>query len=57
VNWAFLSSVSSHLISIVLYCIGSRHGINGVGTGFTTSGSQSMGGGVSLYAGSAVRSL
>jgi len=34
-------------LSSLLLFFGSRPGINGVGTGFTTSGSQSMGGGVS----------
>jgi hypothetical protein len=52
----FLLYLSSLLVSILHYFFGSRPGINGVGTGFTTSGSQSMGGGVSLCAGSAERS-
>jgi len=39
-----------------LLFFGSRPGINGVGTGFTTSGSQSMGGGVSPCTGSTERS-
>jgi len=34
INWAFLSSVSSLLFSILHYFIGSRPGTNGVGTGF-----------------------
>jgi len=47
INWAFLSSVSSYLFpsllfSILFYILGSPPAINGVGTGFTTSGSQSM---------------
>ena len=46
-----LSSVSSLLYSIHYYFIGSRPGINGVGTGFTTSRSQSMEGGVFPSAG------
>jgi len=57
INWAFLSAVSSLLISILCYFFGSRPSINGVGTGFTTSWSQSMGGGVSQCAGSAERLL
>jgi hypothetical protein len=55
INWAFLSSVSSLLYSILLYFFGARPSINGVGTGFTTSGSQSMGGGVSPCTGSTER--
>jgi len=42
-------------LSTLLLFFGSRPGINGVGTGFTTSGSQSMGGEVSPCAGSAER--
>ena len=41
------------LLSSLLLFLGSRPGTNGVGTGFTTSGSQSMGDGVSPCAGSA----
>jgi hypothetical protein len=52
----FLLFLSSLLVSILHYFFGSWPGINGVGTGFTTSGSQSMGGGVSPCAGSAERS-
>jgi len=43
-------------LSSLLLFFGSRPGINSVGTGFTTARSQSMGGGVSLCAGSAERS-
>jgi len=46
---------SSLVISILCYFFGSRPGINDFGTGFTTSGSQSMGGGVSPGAGYAAR--
>jgi hypothetical protein len=53
---SFLLLLSSLLFSILYYFFGSRPGINGVGTGFTTSGSQSIGGGVSPCAGSAERS-
>jgi len=42
--------------SSLLLFFGSRPGINGVGTGFTSSGYQSMGGGVSLFTGSTERS-
>jgi len=52
----FFCFFSSLLFSILCYFFGSRPGINGVGTGFTTSGSQSMGGGVSPCARSAERS-
>jgi len=50
-----------HFLDVFLYLssllfFGSRPGINGVGTGFTTSGSQSMGGGVSPCTGSTERS-
>jgi hypothetical protein len=55
INWAFLLFLSSLLLSIVHYFFGSRPGINGVGTGFTTSGLQSSGGGVSPCAGSTER--
>jgi len=51
---------SSLLFSVLHYFVGSRPGINGIGKAFTTSGSQSMGGGVSPLvspcAGSAERS-
>ena len=50
------SFFSSLLFSILYNLIGSLPGINSVGTGFTTSGSLSMGGGVSQCAGSAERS-
>ena len=50
-----LLDVSFFLSSLLLFWR-SRPGINGVGTGFTTSGSQSMGGGVSPCARSAERS-
>jgi len=43
-------------LSSLLLIFGSRPSINGVGTGFTTSGSQSMGGGVSPCARPAERS-
>jgi len=52
INWVFLSSVSSLLFSILHYFFESRSGIKGVGTCFTASGSQSMGGWVSPCAGS-----
>jgi len=55
INCVFHSSVSSLLFSILSYFFGSQPGINGIGTGFTTCGSQSMGGGVSPFAGSAER--
>ena len=48
--------ISSHLFPILYYFIGSPPGTNGVGTRFTTSRSQSMGGGVSPCARSATRS-
>jgi len=51
INWAFLSSVSSLLLCILLYFFGSRPGMNGVGMGYTTSRPQAMGGGVSPFAG------
>ena len=50
---SFLLFLSSLLFCTVYYFFGSRPGIHGVGTGFTTFGSQSMGGGVSLCAGPA----
>jgi len=54
---SFISVFSSHLFSI-LYCFfGSRPGIHGTGTGFTTTGSQSMGAGVSTCAGLAEKLL
>jgi len=40
----------------LLLFFGSRPGLNGISTGFTTSRSQSMGGGVSLFTGSTERS-
>jgi hypothetical protein len=48
----FLLFLSSLLFFTVYYFFGSRPGINGIGTGFTPSGSQAMGGGVSPYFGS-----
>jgi len=58
ISWVFLPSVSSLLFASLLFSIlhhffGSRPGRNGVGTGCTTSGYQSLRGGVSLCAGSA----
>jgi hypothetical protein len=53
----FFCFFSSLLFSILYYFIGSRPGINGVGSGFTTSGFQSMGGGVSPCAESTERIL
>jgi len=50
-----LLDVSLFLSSLLLF-FGSWPGINGVGTGFTTSGSQSMGGRVSPCTGSTERS-
>ena len=49
--------LSSLLFFILGYFIGSRPSINGVGTGFTTSGSLSMGGAVLPRARSTDRSL
>ena len=52
IGCSFPLFLSSLLFFLLYHFIGSRPAINGVGTGFTTSGSQSMGGGGSLCAGS-----
>jgi len=51
-----ISLFTSVLFCIMYYFIGSPPGINGVCRGFTTSRSQSIGGGVALCAGSTERS-
>jgi len=52
----FFCFFSSLLFSILDYFFGSWPSTNGIGRGFTTSGSQSKGGGVSPCAGSPDRS-
>jgi hypothetical protein len=56
IGHSFLQFFSSLPFYTVYYFFGSWPSINGVGMGFTTSGSQSMGGGVSPYTRSAERS-